>query len=144
MGRIANLVLRQAGGIGKWYCVDIVQGRVDLEDCDISSQSLARVAIHGGAAPRLRRNRIDDGNSTGVIVYDNSQGTLEDNNIFANAFSGVEIKDGGDPMLRRNRIHDGKQSGVNIHTNGRGVFEDNEIIGNTRAGLRIRSEANPI
>ncbi|MEE8170127.1 MAG: TIR domain-containing protein, partial [Phycisphaerae bacterium] len=66
MGRIANLTLRQASG-GKHYCVDIAQGRLDLEGCDISSQSLACVAIHGGADPRLRRNRIHDGKASGVI-----------------------------------------------------------------------------
>jgi len=48
MGRIVNLTLRQTGE-GKWHGVDIVQGRLELEGCDITSQSLACVAIHGGA-----------------------------------------------------------------------------------------------
>src|SRR5439155_17230254 len=73
MGRISNLSLRQVGG-GKWFCVDIAQGRLDLESCDITSQSLACVAIHGGADPRLRRNRIHDGKQGGVFVYENGQG----------------------------------------------------------------------
>jgi hypothetical protein len=47
MARVANLTLRQAGG-GEWYAVDIAQGRLDLEDCDITSRSLAAVAVHGG------------------------------------------------------------------------------------------------
>ena len=45
IGRVANLTLRQAGGEGNWFGVDITQGRLDLEGCDISSQSLACVAI---------------------------------------------------------------------------------------------------
>ena len=36
MGRIANLTLRQMGE-GNWYGVDIAQGRLDLESCDITS-----------------------------------------------------------------------------------------------------------
>ena len=56
MGRVANVALRQVG-VGK-YCVDIAQGRLDLEGCDITSQALACVAIYNGADPRLRRNRI--------------------------------------------------------------------------------------
>jgi hypothetical protein len=36
MARIANVTLRQTGG-GNWYCVDIGQGRLDLDGCDISS-----------------------------------------------------------------------------------------------------------
>ena len=61
IGRVANLTLRQAGGKGTFYGVNITQGRLDLEGCDISSQSLSCVAIHDGADPRLRRNKIHDG-----------------------------------------------------------------------------------
>src|SRR6185503_19884988 len=106
MGRIANLTLCQIGG-GKFYSVDITQGRLDLEGCDITSQSLACVCIHDGADPRLRRNRIHIGKSVGVLVYGNGQGTLEDNDIFINELAGVEVRQGSNPTLRRNRIHDG-------------------------------------
>jgi len=142
MGRITNLTLRQTGG-GNWYCVDIGQGRLDLEGCDITSQSLACVAIHGGADPRLRRNRIHDGKSVGVLVYDNGQGTLEDNDIFANTLSGVEVKTGGNPTLRRNRIHDGKSAGVHVHDNGQGTLEDNDIFSNAYAGVEVKTGGNP-
>ena len=40
MGRVVNLTLRQMGG-GDWFGVDIAQGRLELEDCDITSQSLS-------------------------------------------------------------------------------------------------------
>jgi parallel beta-helix repeat protein len=142
-GRIANLTLRHAGG-GKWFCVDIAQGRLHLEDCDIASQSLACVAIHGGADPWLRRNRIHDGKQGGVYIYENGQGVIEDNEIFANALSGVGIKNGGNPTVRRNRIHDGKQSGIFVYENGQGVIEDNEIFANAFSGIAIGEKANPV
>jgi parallel beta-helix repeat protein len=142
MARIANLTLRQTGG-GKWFCIDIAQGRLDVEGCDITSQSLACVAIHDGADPRLRRNRIHDGKQGGVFVYENGLGTIEDNEIFGNAQSGVAIKEGGNPTLRRNRIHDGKQGGVYVNENGLGTLEDNEIFGNALAGVQISSGGNP-
>ncbi|MEM9512368.1 MAG: right-handed parallel beta-helix repeat-containing protein, partial [Cyanobacteria bacterium P01_E01_bin.48] len=142
MGRIANLTLRQSGG-GKWYCVDITQGRLDLEDCDITSQSLACVSIRNGADPRLRRNRIHDGKQGGVYVYENGQGTLEDNDIFANAYTGVEIKTGGNPTLRNNCIHDAKQNGVHVYKNGQGTLEDNDIFANALSGVAIKTGGNP-
>ncbi len=142
MGRIANLTLRQTDE-GKWYCVDIAQGRLDLEDCDIASQSLACVAVHAGADPRLRRNRIHDGKKGGVFVYENGQGTLEDNEIFANALAGVAIKSGGNPVLRNNRIYDGKTNGVFVYENGQGTLEDNEIFANALAGVEIKTGGNP-
>ncbi len=142
MGRISNLSLRQMGG-GKCFCVDIAQGRLELEGCDITSQSLSCVGIHDGADPRLRRNRIHDGKESGVFVYTNGQGTLEDNDIFGNEFTGIAIRESGNPTLRRNRIHDGKGGGVAIYENGQGTLEDNDIFGNAFSGVEIRENGNP-
>ena len=143
IGRIANLTLRQAGGEGISYGVDITQGRLDLEGCDISSQNGACVSIHDGADPRLRRNQIHNGKRSGVLVYDEGRGTLEDNDITGNALAGVMIRTGGDPTLRRNQIHDGKQSGVLVYDEGRGTLEDNDITGNAFAGVEIRAGGDP-
>jgi parallel beta-helix repeat protein len=143
IGRVANLTLRQAGGKGTWYCVDVTQGRLDLEGCDISSQSSVCVGIHDGADPRLRRNQIHDGKHVGVFVYDDGRGTLEDNDISGNAYAGVEIATGGDPTLRRNQIRDGKSAGVYVYDDGRGTLEDNDISGNARIGVQIQTDADP-
>jgi parallel beta-helix repeat protein len=142
MGRVANLTLRQMGS-GEWFGVDIAQGRLEMEECDITSQSLSCLAIHGGADPRLRRNRIHDSEQYGVYVYENGLGTLEDNDIFGNAHAGVAIWEGGNPTLRRNRIHDGKRTGVFVYENGLGTLEDNDIFGNALAGVEIKTGGNP-
>ena len=142
MGRVTNLTLRQAGG-ENWHAVDISQGRLELEDCDITSQSLACVGIRNGADPRLRRNRIHDGKAGGVLIYRDGLGTLEDNDIFGNANAGVSIKTGSSPTLRRNRIHDGKASGVHIYDDGLGTLEDNDIFGNANAGITVKRGGNP-
>ena len=94
MARIAqNFTLRQTGG-GLWDCVDITQGRLDLEGCDMTSQGRVCIAIHDGADPRLRRNHIHDSAQGGVSIYTNGQGTLEDNDIFGNERAGVAITEG--------------------------------------------------
>jgi len=64
----------------------------DLKGCDITSQSIACVGIHGGADPRLLRNRIHDGKMLASMWTTTARGALEDNDIFGNAFSAVEIK----------------------------------------------------
>lgn len=142
MGRVTNLTLMQAGG-GAWFGVDIAQGRLEIEDCNITSQSLACVAIHNGADPRLRRNRIHDGKQGGVMIYESGLGTLEDNDIFGNVFAGVEIKTGSDPTLRQNRIHGGKESGVYVYESGLGTLEDNDVFSNFHAGIEITEGGNP-
>jgi len=142
IGRVANLTLRQTGGRGRWSCVDITQGRLELEGCDITSQNLAGVGIRNGADPRLRHNTIHDNKQNGVVVYDNGLGTLEDNDITANGFSGVMIKN-ANPTLRRNQIHDNKQSGVLVYDKGLGTLEDNDITANGFSGVEITTGANP-
>ncbi len=143
-GRVANLTLRQIGG-GSWYAVDIAQGRLELEDCDISSKSLACVGIHGGADPRLRRNRIRDGNQPGILVYDDARGTIEDNEISGNRFSGIEVLGAADPVLRRNRIHHNGGVCVYVYESARGVFEENDIFGHQSfPGVMIAERGNPV
>ena len=142
MGRIVNLTLRQLEG-QEFFCVNIIRGRLFLESCDVTSRSLACVAIWGGADPRLLGNRIHHGRQGGVIVYDHGLGILESNEIFGNALSGVEIKTEGNPALRRNRIHENEESGVYIHEGGEGMLEDNDIFRNGRAGVRLGNSGKP-
>ncbi|MGY2276924.1 right-handed parallel beta-helix repeat-containing protein [Pseudomonas monsensis] len=141
MGRIANLTLRQTGD-SRLFCIDIGQGRLDIEDCDISGHNLSCIGIHDGADPRLRRNRIHNSLQSGVLIYKNGFGTLEDNEIFDNAASGVVMREQANPTLRRNRIHDCGQYGI-YGQECRGVIEDNEIFSHGKSALLIRSGANP-
>ena len=142
MGRVSNLTLRQ--NEGDFFCVDIAQGRLEIDECDITSQGFSCVSIHGGADPRIKRNRIHDGMKHGVSVYENGKGTIEDNDIYGNGFSGVAIRDEGNPVVRQNRIHDEKQNGVLVYENGKGTIEDNDIYGNGFSGVEIRDGGNPV
>ena len=142
MGRIVNLTLRQLGG-GEWYCVDIGQGMLSVEECDITSQSLSSVGIHGGADPRLLRNRISDGTQSGVFVYDDGRGTLEHNEISGNAYAAVAIKTGGSPTLRENRIFDGLAGGILVYEGGKGRLEQNEIFANSGPEVEVLTGGDP-
>ncbi len=139
MGRVTNLTLRQTGG-GAWVAVDIAQGRLELEDCDTISQGNACVAIHNGADPRLRRNRIHDGKQDGVLIYENGLGTLEDNDIFGNTVAGVEVREGGNPTLRNNRINKNDSQAIRVHKGGSGTFEDNDLSGNSKGTWLIDAD----
>ncbi len=141
-GRVSNLTLRQVGE-GKFYAVDISQGRLELEDCDISSESLASVAIHDGADPRLRRNRIHDSsnNSAGILIYQNGKGTLEDNDIWGNRNAGIRIRSGGNPTLRRNNITKNRYEAIWISDNSGGIFEHNDLRNNEHGAWDIDSSS---
>ena len=143
MGRVSNMTLRQMHG-GDWFCVNATQGRLFLEECDITSLSLACVAINGGADPRLRRNKIHHSNQSGVIVYDNGLGNIDDNDIYAKGLSGVEIRNGANPVLHGNRIYENKEAGVYVYDDGQGRLENNDIYLNSRAGMRIGNSGRPV
>lgn len=141
-GIVSNLVLKQMVG-GDFNCVDIQQGGLELNRCDITSDSLSCVAIHGRAYPKLRGNKIHDGKVSGIFVYENGQGMIEDNDIFGNAYSGIEIREAGNPTVRSNRIHDGKTTGIMVWNNGKGLIEDNHIFENGYHGIEITESGNP-
>ena len=143
MGRVTNLTLQQMGGGRNWYGVDIAQGRLELEECNITSQSDACVVIHGGADPLLRRNHIHDGKKSGVFVYDNGQGVLEDNDIFGNSLSGMFITEGGNPTLRHNRINKNGYWAVWVYNGGGGTIEDNDLRDNAKGAWNISPDSDP-
>lgn len=135
IGRIANLAVQQVGE-GGWFGIDIAQGRLELEDCDLRSAGRAAVAVRDGADPRLRRNRIHDNAECGLAVFEQGLGSLEDNDIFANVYSCVTVETGANPTLRRNRIHTGLQDGVNVYE-ALGTFEENDIFGHRHNGVTV-------
>jgi F-box protein 11 len=103
MGRLANVTVRQLAG-EKVFAVDVVQGRVEIEDCDITSEAISGVGIHGGADPRIRRCRIHHCAQSGIFLYEHALGILEENELSDNQKSGISISDGSSPTVRRNRI----------------------------------------
>ncbi|ACC81755.1 right-handed parallel beta-helix repeat-containing protein [Nostoc punctiforme] len=132
------------GKAEKCYVVDIPQGQIVLEDCDITSDYLSCVAIHGYTAnPVIRRCQIHDGKNSGIYCWENSQGIVEDCDIRNNATGEVTIEQGANPTIRHCRIYDGKQCGILIRDRGRGTVENCEIFGNSFAGIEINTGSDP-
>jgi hypothetical protein len=144
---LRGLTLRCTAGAsgGKFYAVDVPRGRLLLEGCDVSSDSLACVAVHGASAdPTLRDCLIHGGAQGGVMAWDGARGTVECCEIFGHAFAGVEIKGGADLLVRRCRVHTGAQSGVYVHAGGRGTLEDCDVYANALAGVETCRGGDPL
>jgi hypothetical protein len=126
------------------YAVVVRRGGLRLEGCDVSSESLACVAIHGpDSNPTLRQCRIHHGSEGGVLIYQQGRGTLEGCEIFANQLAGVEINEEGDLTLRDCKVHDNQGDGVLVQQQGRGTVEGCEIHANRRAGVVVRDGGDP-
>jgi hypothetical protein len=142
---VRNLTLRQRSQQSdRKSCVHIPQGRLLLEDCDLTSESFCCIEIYNaGTAPIIRRCAIHDSASAGVYVHSQGAGLLEACEIYANARAGVWIQKGGNPTLRGCRIYEGKRSGVFVLENGAGLLENCQIYANALARVWIEKGGNP-
>ncbi len=145
---VHNLTLRGNGArFGKaFFAVDILRGELILENCDISSDSLSCVAVHGvDANPTIKNCNIHDGADSGIYFFDNARGLVDDCEIYRNRNVGVAISGGANPTIRNSRIFEGDNGGVVVWQNGAaGVVEDCDIFGHRLANVGISEYANPI
>jgi len=122
--------------------VSIPQGKLVLEQCDVTSDSLTCVAIGGrGTQAIVRACQLHDSQEAGISIYDQATAQVEDCDIFGNANAGVAIKTGGNPTVRRCTIKNNIQHGVYTHDNGRGTIEACNLRGNQREAWNIDSSS---
>ncbi|MDQ3320975.1 MAG: pectinesterase family protein [Acidobacteriota bacterium] len=144
---VRGLTLRGSGArTGKaFFGVDIPRGELFLENCDIVSDSLSCVAVHGvDADPTIKNCRIRDGADSGVYFFDNARGLIEDCEIYRNRNVGVAITNGANPTIKNCRIFEGDNGGVVVWQNGAtGLIEDCDIFGQRLANIGISEYANP-
>jgi hypothetical protein len=140
---VAGVTLHAAAsGDAAFFAVEVLRGNLLLEDCDISSDALSCVAVHGReSAPSIRRCRIHDGADSGMFFFDEASGTVEDCEVYGNANVGVAITGRASPVIRRSKIYDGANAGIVAWQEGMGLVEQCEIYGNRLAGLGVSEGA---
>jgi hypothetical protein len=140
---IRNLTLRgqaRAGGAGNegFFAVDISHGSPLFDGCDISSDSLACVAIHNPtAAPLIRNCFIHHGVDSGIFAYNGARGMIEACEIAENSNIGVAITGGAGTNIRGCLIHDGADAGVVVWNKAASTIEGCDIYANRRANVGI-------
>ena len=145
---VRGLTLQGRGkSFGKsFFAVDIPRGRLTLENCGISSDTLSCVAIHGARAnPLLKNCRIHDGADSGIFIFDNARASIENCDVYHNANVNLAITQGANPTIRNCRVFKGENGGIVVWGNGAtGVIEDCEILTHRLANVAVRESANPI
>jgi F-box protein 11 len=120
---------------GSGYAIDIGQGRLVLEDCDVRSDFLACVGSYGPATPLLRRCTLHE-SGIGVLVTEMSQPEIVDCEFFGHEIAGIQVRRGGHPTARNCRVHDGAARGLVVEE-GMGLFEDCAFFGHTLSEVEI-------
>lgn len=142
-GVLRNLTLRgqaRSGGPGGdgFFAVDIEHGRPLLDGCDISSDSLACVAIHNpSAAPVVRACRIHHGVAFGVLAFDGAGGLVEACDISENSNVGVSITNGATTGVRDCHVHHGGDAGIVVWDRAACAVENCDVYANRRANLSV-------
>jgi hypothetical protein len=130
-----------AGGAAAFFAVDIPQGELLLDNCDITSDTLSCVGVHGsGANPTISRCRIHDGADSGLYFFDGASGTVKDCELFCHANVGVAITERARLGLRGCRIYDGKNAGLVVWDNAQAVVESCDIYGNHLTGVGVSED----
>ncbi len=126
------------------YAVEITGGEPLLEDCDLLCGSQGVVSVQGvNARPILRRCRLHDGKTGGIVFMDQAAGTLEECEIDTNSGPGIVLRTAADPLIRACRIHSGRDAGVVVAEGGLGLFEDCNIYANVGPNVQISDNAAP-
>ena len=134
--RVAGLTLR--GAAAESFALDIPQGALVLEDCDVSSETLSCVGVHGAtAAPVLRRCRIHDGADSGLYFFDGAAGAVEDCEIHGQANVAVAVTDRAQPDITRTKIYGGANAGLAVWADGNATLAECEIFRNRLAGVGV-------
>jgi hypothetical protein len=143
---VRGLTLRcTATGEPKHYAVETAQGRLALEDCDVSSTSEACVAVHGANVdPVIRRCRIHQGKADGIDFFDQARGVMEECDLFGqDAGTAIAVMKGADPRVVACKIHDNKSNGVFVREQGRGSFERCDLFRHAVPALVVVQGGDP-
>ncbi len=135
---VRGLTLRQEGGQGGEgsFAVDVPQGKLRIEACNITSNSLSCVGIHNDLTEvLLQRCRIHSGADSGLYIFNAARATVEECELDNNSNVGVAVTDRATVTLQRSAIHDGRHAGVVAWNQGQAVLEECEVFGNAKAGV---------
>jgi parallel beta-helix repeat protein len=144
---VQGLTIRgQCAGGGKEYvAIDIERGRLQLENCTVTTDSLSCIAARGAEArPVIRNCLIHRGAEGGLLFLRGASGVVEDCDIAEHALVGVAVRDGAAPTLRRCRIHHVGGVGVLVYHQGAPVLEDCTLEETRASGIEIRTGGAPV
>jgi parallel beta-helix repeat protein len=123
--------------------IDIFQGQLILEHCDIRADSLDCISIRGANTnPIIRQCRIHNAGEFGIFISEQGRAIIENCDIFANTCAGIAIKQGANPTVRNCQIYNGYQSGIMVDKFGQGTIEGCDIFGNHKSGIQIGEGAH--
>lgn len=125
--------------------VAVLEGNLILEDCKITCESFAGVALYGvSASCTIRRCTISECGLNGVLAGGGASAVLEDCEVASNRFAGIRVEGEAKATVRRVNVRDGASGGVLVLDKASVSLEDCFIYGNELSGLEVRESGNAL
>ena len=140
---VRGLILHNSNK-NNYPAVNVTQGKLVLEDCNITSNLSSCVVISGSLAnATVRRCCIHDAKGNGIYTRERATGSIEDCDIYGTTNPGIYVSEGSNLTVSRCRIYDCRSNGIYLTNNGLGKISDCDIYGNTSSGICIDKGSNP-
>ena len=126
---------------GQYFAVEIAQGELVLEDCDISSEFLVAIEVRGKATqPTIRGCKIHDAINIGVHFTDYAAGRIVDSEISGIGGMGVLIENGANPTIQTCKINR-NLIGIGVAEGAAATVRGSDLTNNEGGAWRIRGKA---
>jgi hypothetical protein len=137
---VTGLTLRGRArkGAAAFFAVDITEGELTLDNCDITSDTLSCIGVHGLSANALiSRCRIHDGADSGIYFFEGARGTVKDCEVFCNENVGIAVTREARPLIKGCKIYDGRNAGLVVWGEAEATVEACDIYGNHLTGVGV-------
>lgn len=139
---VRGFTLRLRADSTAGFAVEIPQGRLLLDDCEISGGATASVAVLGtGTNPYLTRCRIQKSLRDGVLVVSQASPTFTDCTLAQNTQAGARVAGGAQPVFQGCVFVKNQAQGVILNQSGGAAFSKCDFAENGTAGVRAEADA---
>ncbi len=141
---LRGLSIKQKG-VSQGHSVELIQGKLFLEDCLVYSEALAAVMLNRTNFPAVIRNCLIQGrNNSGIVLAEESSAVIENCEIYGSALAAIQVLAKANPTIRGCKIHGAKQSGILISEKASALIEHCDIFENAFAGISVNEGGHPI
>ena len=137
--KLTGLVIR--GSDEELPAVDVPDGQLELDDCEISAAAWTAVLARNSGALAMRDSRVTNAAGAGIVVTSEAESVIEDCRLEDLEASGVVIGERGNPLIRRCTVRDTAGNGVFVNGEGRGSVEDCDISATGKPGIALEDNS---
>ena len=142
---VNGVTLRSIGTVRSQLsnAIEIVHGKLILENCDISSDGTSAIIVAGpDTYPTIRKCKIRASKKHGIELFDQSVALLEKCEFSGNLGSGLLIKGKANPLIRECKFFANYRHGVEVEADGLGKIKNCEISENLQNGVFLEGKSD--